>query len=73
MNGQATKITACICGTIIAVAFLGLAIYPSQTQAATTPNEEVAAQLKEQNRQLARIAASLEIISGQHTGWKLPK
>jgi len=29
--------------------------------------------LQETNRQLQRIADSLEIISGQHSGWKLPK
>lgn len=30
-------------------------------------------QLEETNRQLKRIADSLEIISGQRSGWKIPK
>lgn len=33
----------------------------------------VADALREQNKQLARIAASLERISGQQPGWKLPR
>jgi hypothetical protein len=36
-------------------------------------NSAVADALREQNKQLARIAASLERISGQQPGWKLPK
>lgn len=30
-------------------------------------------QAQESNRQLKRIADSLEIIAGQRSGWKLPK
>jgi hypothetical protein len=47
-----------IFGTIIACLTLWVWLQPAvrRSEAATTPNEEVAAQLKEQNRQLARIA-----------------
>lgn len=41
--------------------------------AATGSDQEVAKALREQNQQLARIATSLEKISGQQPGWKLPK
>jgi hypothetical protein len=40
--------------------------------AGSTTDQEVVKALNEQNRQLARIAASLERISGQQPGWKLP-
>jgi outer membrane lipoprotein-sorting protein len=40
---------------------------------ATQSDERVVDALKEQNKQLARIAASLERISGQQPGWKLPR
>lgn len=40
---------------------------------ASTSDTEVVKALQEQNKQLARIAASLERISGQQPGWKLPQ
>ena len=41
---------------------------------ATGANEAASRQqVDEMNKQLKRIADSLEIISGQRNGWKLPK
>jgi hypothetical protein len=40
--------------------------------ATSNTDQEVAKALREQNQQLARIATSLEKISGQQPGWKLP-
>jgi hypothetical protein len=41
--------------------------------ATSNHDAEIVKALNEQNRQLARIATSLEKISGQQPGWKLPK
>jgi hypothetical protein len=54
---------------LILVAVIALACI-----AASGPSDtSVADALREQNKQLARIAASLERIAGQQPGWKLPK
>ena len=55
---------------------LGIAmwVFPQNVQAATPDSTaEIVKAINIQNQQLARIATSLEIISGQKQGWKLPK
>jgi cytochrome c551/c552 len=54
---------------LILVAAIALACIAASGPSYTS----VADALREQNKQLARIAASLERIAGQQPGWKLPK
>jgi hypothetical protein len=58
---------------IAVVALLTLSQWlPALTVAAPVGDREIVKALDEQNRHLARIAESLERISGQRPGWKLP-
>lgn len=50
--------------------FITLAVMGGST---VTQDTTTSKQLEETNRQLKRIADNLDIISGQRSGWKLPK
>jgi outer membrane lipoprotein-sorting protein len=56
--------------TLLIVAITLIVIF---TMGAAQSDERVTEALREQNKQLSRIAASLERISGQQPGWKLPR